>query len=278
MTTYNACYGLFAVLLAAIAAAEAGTYSSDALPADLLDACDAAAPIYGAYDSQIAEGAATLTRLGVFSEREFSGVRIGFCDLAGAGGPVATTSCTRDTILMDDKYRASDQSLTLAATLAHEMKHQLQHQERKSRFGADYCASEQYQTDKPQLEDAADRFGDAVAALLYVGRPIIMRNACANAVSVFLEPDEPLGGASGSERVTIAPMSAYTASIRTTAATFYFYARSAPGDGRQWIWRGHGNKNLRRLDGKTVSLRRSTFSNSSREDGAFEVLFTCPEA
>ena len=95
---------LLAATLVAADNAAAQPNPSDDIPQHVLDECDEQAMSYEGYDQAILAAAEELAALGVFEKNEFRNVRIGFCDLRGVQGPVATTSCARDTILLDQKY------------------------------------------------------------------------------------------------------------------------------------------------------------------------------
>ncbi len=154
-----------------MSAAGAQPLPADDLPQTLLTACDEQAKAVGEFAGPIAAAVNELIEAGVFQREAIEGVRIGFCDLRNADGPVAATSCLDDVILLDAKYEAPSQALVRNATLAHEMKHVLQHREKKAAYGEGYCLSEAYETDKPGLEAEADKFGDeALEILLLQGK------------------------------------------------------------------------------------------------------------
>ncbi len=147
-------------------AAKAEALPADELPQTMLTACDDQAKAVGEFAGPIAAAADDLIAAGIFHREQFIGVRIGFCDLRKANGPVATTSCLDDVILLDAKYKVPSQALARNATLAHEMKHVLQHRENRAAFGAGYCLSDAYEIDKPAMEIEADAFGDDALEIL----------------------------------------------------------------------------------------------------------------
>lgn len=250
--------------------------SSDNISREILDQCDEQALAYEDYDAIIAAAAEGLAALGVFTKSEFRGVKIGFCDLQRVQGPVATTSCARDTILLDTKYANKDESLVLKTTLSHEMKHYFQHRGQKIRFGENYCFSDQYKSDKAWMEEEADAFGDNVAALLFIGRTVEIKNNCPVAVTVYLEDDDPLGPApDGARFIDIAPQSTVTAPGQSRSKFFKFYAQSEPVRGERRFWRNATMAHRRMINGKAYGLKQTTLSNRSRATGPFQMKLSC---
>lgn len=141
--------------------------SANALPKELLAACDAEARAFAWTEDKITDAITTLIQRRVFSADDFNGVKLGFCELRDSGGPAATTSCADNIILFDRSYAGRNQELALVLTMAHEMKHVRQHRRAKAAYGDDYCASARYERDKPALEENADKFGDAIADLFF---------------------------------------------------------------------------------------------------------------
>ncbi|NNE39795.1 MAG: hypothetical protein HKN14_02625 [Marinicaulis sp.] len=243
---------------------------------DILEGCDAQAFDFDDYDLAVKSATTTLMNLGVFSEAEFRGVKIGFCHLRAANGPVATTSCVDDTILLDEKYRDDDQRLVRAATLAHEMKHHLQHAQQRKMYGPGYCNSEHYEKDKTWMETDADKFGDDVAALLFAGRPVEIRNTCEQALSVYLETVTP--GASIQSFFDLLEIPALSNAItphRSTSKYFRVYARSDDDKGERLDWNGAVDSETRDIGGKTYRLKNITMANAARSIGPFVLRLTC---
>lgn len=266
---------LSCVLLAANAAA-ANPLPSEELPQPMLEACEERAAPLGRYDRPIAAAVEALTGMGVFEKAEFRGVKIGFCGLREAGGPVATISCARDIILLDSGYAAKDQSLVMSATLAHEMKHYLQHAAQKQKFGPDYCSSGRYAEDKTWMEEKADAFGDEAAALFFTGRGVEIKNECAAPLSVYLEPEHPMSAIGDSLSLTdVAPQSTVALPGRALSKFFKTYAATGGGDGRQTIRGGARAPDKRIIDGKVYGVSPVTLSNASRTDGPFQLSLSC---
>lgn len=251
---------------------------SDEIPGAFLHACEKVAMQRGAYAPSVAGAADGLSELGVFTKAEFRDVKIGYCDLRSVDGPVATTSCARDIILLDTKYADEDEAFTLKVTLAHEMKHYFQLKEQKSRFGEGYCTSERFKADKAWLETEADTFGDNVIALLVTGRSVEIKNECPASVAVYLEFDKPVGaGGEAGKAIDVAPNSTVAAPGRSVSNLFRLYARSEPHDGRQHFWRDTGQAHIHRIDAKLVGLKRATLSNRERSTGPFQLRLSCSD-
>lgn len=270
--------GLFwgVVSLAGICPAMANPISSDEIPEHVLTECDKRAMPLGDSSRIIATAAEELIAMGVFAEAEFNNVKIGFCDLRRVQGPVATTSCARDTILLDSGYAAKDQSLVLKATLAHEMKHYFQHREQKAAFGESYCASDRYIEDKIWMEEEADKFGDEVAALLFLGRPVEIENECATPVSVYLEADRPKSVKNEPRGFLEAPpQSTVESPERSLSRSFRLYAESALEGDQKQVWRGSAMAHKIILDGRVLELSRITLSNPFRSTGPFLMRLSC---
>ena len=250
--------------------------SSGDIPQYILDECDAQAKLYGGNSEQVLAATEKLVALGVFARADFHDVKIGFCDLKGVRGPVASTSCERDTILLDKKYTNKDQGLVLNATLAHEMKHHFQHTELKNRFGENYCFSDRYIADKSWMEEEADKFSDNVAGLLFVGRPVEIKNGCDAPVSIYLEPDNPIARAPSKVGfIEVGPHSTAETPTRSMSKSFKFYAQSEPNDGRRWVWQGPSKTHKRVISGETYYLRKATLSNRSPSTGPFLLNLSC---
>lgn len=255
--------------------------SADVLPADempqhILEACDARAMPFGAYDQEIAASVEALTDMGVFTTAEFSDVKIGFCDLRTADGPAATTSCTRDIILLDSGYAKGDQSLVRNATLAHEMKHVLQHHAQIETYGESYCSSAQYRADKKWMEAEADAFGDGVAKLFFEGRFVEIRNECANAASVYLEADNPIAASDDPPAFMDIPAhSAMRAQERAASKFFKLYAETKSAPAEKQRWGGPAMAYKRFIGGISYGLQQVTLSNSERSTGPFYLTLAC---
>ncbi len=271
---------VFAVLaLSTAAAAEPPTaepLTADRLPQRLLADCDARAEPFGQYAPPIAAAARALTDLGVFTPREFSGARIGFCELQRAGGPVAAAACGDGVILLDEKYAADDQALPLRATLAHEMKHHLQHRDRRTRHGAAYCTSALYTEEKAALEAEADAFGDTVAELLALGRAVEIVNACGDPVSIYLEADDPVavrGAGAAFQRVPAQGMALLQE--RALSGQVRFYARTTPQSGKAQVWEATTSAQSRFVEGQPVRLKSIRLAVSDRLDSPFRLRLSC---
>lgn len=252
---------------------------SDQIPQQVLIDCDSKAKSYGRYSPPVAAAKNKLIDIGVFSDSEFRNIKIGFCDLAGVEGPVATTSCELDTILLDKKYKRENLSLVLSVTLAHEVKHVLQHQKLKARYGDDFCSSEQYLAEKPSMEAAADNFSDSVAELLFSGRPVEVENSCDAPVAVYLESDDGIIPAVNSrELITVGAHSKIMMPSRAASKYFKFYAQSELHNDRRWVWRGTARASKRLIKGKAYQLRTTKLPSKLREAGPFLLRLTCPQS
>jgi hypothetical protein len=261
--------------LAAPSAAEPLT--ADLLPPDLLSACEADADPSGRYAPPIAASVRALADIGVFAAKEFDGVRIGFCALQAAGGPVATASCADGVILLDEKYARPGESLTLQATLAHEMKHHFQHEDRKARFGQAYCDSARYVADKPALEAEADAFGDAVGELFVRGRAVEIVNACDAPVSIYLEADDPVAVRGAEPRFQqIAAKSSAPAAERAMSGTVRFHARTTAAARPAFVWQDRTSPHSRIVEGRSIRLTERRLSAMGREQGPFRLRLSCP--
>ncbi|MEM6537157.1 MAG: hypothetical protein AAF668_05440 [Pseudomonadota bacterium] len=200
----------------------------------LLMSCDAKAQPYGLYKEKIADAVNSLVELGVFDRRDFGGVAIGYCGFRWAGGPVATTSCPTDIILLDEKYAERGQELSLLATLAHEMRHVQQHRERKSDFDGDYCSSNVYTEERDQLEKEADAFGEAVSSLFVLGRPVEVENKCGVPLKIVLEP-EVHASTANEFLYELTPGAVEQIAYRALSRRFWFAADSdVATDARAW--------------------------------------------
>lgn len=246
------------------------------MPQHILETCDALAMPFGGYDQRIAASVEALTDMGVFTTAEFYDVKIGLCGLRAADGPAATTSCTRDIILLDSGYAKGDQSLVRNATLAHEMKHVFQHRAKKAAYGDDYCDSAQYASDKPWMEKEADAFGDGVAKLFFTGRSVEIRNECANAVSVYLEADNPIAASDDPPVFMDMPAHSTMHTPEKAASKFFkLYAetRSAPAEKQRWG--GPAMAYKRFIGGRSYGLQQVTLSNPERAGGPFYLTLAC---
>lgn len=265
--------------LSAPLAAAAGPLPADKLAPSLLAGCDAEAGAFGRYAPPIASAARALIDLGSFDRGDFSGVRIGFCGLARAGGPVAVASCTDEVILLDDKYARAGQEISLGATLAHEMKHHLQHREKKAAYGAGYCAGPRYADDKPALEAEADAFGDAIAALLLRGRAIEIVNACDVPVRFHLEAENPIAARGAAPVFEHAPpLGSALSAERALSGRIRFYAETASARGRGRFWQDRSGPHARFVEGRLIRLREFSLAPRARETGAFTLRLVCPAA
>lgn len=253
--------------------------TANLLPPRLLADCESAAEPFSRYAPVIAAAAGDLDDLGVFALSEFAGVRAGFCALQAAGGPVATASCADGIILLDEKYARAGEALTLRATLAHEMAHHFQHREKRAAFGAGYCDSPRYAADKPALEAEADAFGDAVAELFVLGRPVEIVNACAAPVLVYLEAADPVA-VRGHEPafLRVDAGAAAPAPERALSGAIRYYAKTAPGAAPAFVWRDAAGPHARFVEGRSVRLKEAQLAAAGRETGAFRLRLTCAEA
>ncbi len=251
---------------------------ADALPASLLEHCDQQAKPFERYARTIGAAASALVDMGVFAEADFRGVKIGFCGLRGAQGPVATTACASDTILLDHKYDHPGQTLTLLATLSHEMKHYFQHRDRKAEFGANYCDSARYNADKPWMEAEADAFGDAVAELFVLGRVVEIVNDCPSPLSIVVEPDRPASaGGDALGFLEIAPHDTAHWTVNALSKHVRFYAETDIG-GEKKIWRGETRANMRFVDGRSYRLTRISLGNQQASKVPFQLRLSSQAA
>ena len=242
----------------------------------MLETCDAHAKPVGDYDKAVQSAVDGLIALGVFTEAEFADVKIGFCDLRSAGGPVATASCSESTILIDRKYAAASERLVLISTLAHEMAHQLQFQSRKFLSGESYCFSEAYGAEKQQMEAEAAALGDAVVALAFVGRPIEIDNACPSAIEVYLDGEHvSFDSANPPKVVTVPANSTVSAGASSTSKFVNVYAASNHADGRRWAWGDMGSGGERIINGERRRLTRHALVNRERASGPFVLELNC---
>lgn len=254
---------------------------ADALPANempqqILEACDARAMPFGAYDQKIAASVEALTDMGVFETSEFYDVKVGFCDLRSADGPAATTSCASDIILLDSGYAKRDQSLVRNATLAHEVKHVFQHRAQRAAYGDGYCDSSQYASDKAWMEKEADAFGDGVAELFFTGRAVEVRNECANAVSVYLEADNPIAASDDPPAFMEIPAhSAMRVQERAASKFFKLYAETKSASAKKQRWGGPAMAYKRFIGGKSFGLQQVTLNSFERSAGPFYLTLDC---
>lgn len=250
--------------------------TADQLAPALLADCDARTEPFGRLAAPIAAAATALIDLGVFGRRDFQAAQIGFCDLQGAGGPVAATSCGDGAILLDAKFAGADQALNLRATLAHEMTHHRQHRQAKARHGDTYCSSARYQADKPALEAEADAVGDKVAELFLLGRAVELVNGCDEALSVYLEADDPVairGAAPAFESVPA--QSAAMSAERGLSRRFRFYAQTTPQDGPPKISGDRQGAQTRVVEGRQIRLTETLLPAPDRVDRPFRLRLTC---
>jgi hypothetical protein len=265
-----------AALLALAPPAAAEPLTADLLPPALLADCEAKADAFGRYAPAIAGSVRALGDLGVFAAKEFEDVRIGYCPLQAAGGPVATASCADGVILLDEKYARADQALVLHSTLAHEMKHHFQHRAKKAQFGAVYCESARYAADKPALEAAADAFGEAVSELFTLGRVVEIVNACDAPVMIYLEPDDSVairGAAPAFQR--IAPKSSAIAPERALSGIVRFHARTTAEAVPAYVWQDPTGAQARFVEGRHIRLKEMRLFAANRENGPFRLRLTC---
>lgn len=259
----------------------AGASTAAPIPAqnlapEVLEQCDASAEKFRSFHPAIKSSARTLIDLGAFTEAEFRNVKIGYCGLRTANGPVATTSCRNDIILLDENYRLDNQRLVMTATLAHEMKHYLQHAQQRTRYGPGYCESEHYEKDKRWMEIDADKFGDEVAALLFAGRPVEIRNRCSSPLSLYLETATPRAAIqSFFDFLEVPPLSNAVTPHRSTSKFFKVYARSENADGNRVILRDTSESETRDIGGKTYRLKNITMASKARSSGPFVLRLTC---
>mgnify|MGYP001172364222 CR=1 FL=1 len=263
------------VFLAAHAPAGAEPMIADELPQSLLAACDARAAPFGAYAAPIARSVAALDAMGVFRKDEFSPVRIGFCDLVAAGGPVAAASCASDIILLDAKYAAEKEALVLNATLAHEMKHHLQHRALRASHGDDYCESPRYAAGKAAMEEEADAFGDAVGELFVLGREIEIVNRCADPLAIYLEADDPATAPQEPAFDLVAPQSSARSGVRARSSRVFYYAETRPAAGAPRRFDNSSSPHRRFIDGRSVRLKPARLASAGREAGPFLLDLSC---
>lgn len=268
--------GVISAVMVGTPAAALEQFPSDEIPQDFLDACDARAMPFDAYDPVISDAVNALIDMGVFSQEEFQPVTIGFCDLRSVQGPVATASCARNSILLDSRYAEKDKNLVLQATLAHEMKHHLQHKAQKAEHGDGYCSSARYLDDKSWMEEEADAFGDEVAALFFVGRPVEIINECAGPASFYLEADNPVSTNGDAPTFTDIPArSTILSTERAVSKYFKLYAKATIDSDRQKTWGDAGMADRRRIDGDIYGLKNVSLGNPSRSKGPFQLRLAC---
>lgn len=268
-----------AAILALAPPAAAEPLTADLLPPALLAGCEAKAAAFGRYAPAIAGSVRALSDLGVFAAKEFEGVRIGYCPLQAAGGPVATASCADGVILLDEKYARAEEALVLHSTLAHEMKHHFQHRAKKAQFGAGYCESARYAADKPALEAAADAFGEAVAELFVLGRSVEVVNVCAAPVLVYLEAADPVavrGRAPAFLRIKAG--AAGMAPERALSGAIRYFARTAPGARPSFVWQNQAGPHSRIVEERPIRLKDARLRAAERETGPFRLRLTCARA
>ena len=262
--------------LAPLSPAAANPMPSSEIAQDVLAACEARAEPFGGDDRTINEAAMALIDMGVFNATDFSDVKIGFCGLRAARGPVATTSCASDTILLDAGYAVDDEKLALKATLAHEMQHYFQHREQKAKFGDGYCESARYQADKAWMEAEADAFGDDVAALFFLGRATEITNDCPVPARVYLEADMPRAARDEFPGfVEVAANATAAAPERALSKFFRLYAEATPDEGRKRVWGGSAMSDKRAIDGKIYGLTPVALEAPSRSTGPFQLTLSC---
>jgi len=263
------------VFRAAAAPAAAEPMTAAELPQSLLAECDARAAPFGAYAPPIARSVAALEAMGVFRKEEFSPVRIGFCDLAAAGGPVAAAACASDIILLDTKYAAAKEALVLNATLAHEMKHHLQHRALRASHGDDYCESPRYAAGKAAMEEEADAFGDAVGELFLLGREIEIVNGCADPIAIYLEADDPAISPQEPAFEILAPHSSARSAAHALTSRVYYYAETRPASGPARRFENAASPHRRFIDGRSVRLKTARLASAARESGPFLLELSC---
>lgn len=252
---------------------------ADALPPTLLAQCDANTATIESASPAILNSVAALEGMGVLNRADFDDMKIGFCPLVEAGGPVATTACASDIILLDEKYAQADQSFVLNATLAHEMKHLFQHRARRTRYGASYCASARYAAEKPQLEIEADAFGDAASALFSQGRSIEIVNGCAAPLAIHVEPADPVEIADAAPALSvIAPQQRKELDVRALSSNALFYARTQPASGPAHVFERKSGPHLRFIEGRAYRLREARLASAGRLEGPFRLRLSCPPA
>jgi hypothetical protein len=269
---------LCAIAALSPALAVAAPLTANELPQSLLAACESRAAALSRAEAPIVAAARDLIAMGVFREADFDGVGIGFCGLKAAGGPAATANCANDSILADEGFASDDQRLPLVAVLAHEMRHHQQHQERKAAGGEGYCESAAYAAEKPELEAEADAFGDAVAALFFVGRDVEIVNDCKVDIALYVEADEALAPAGPARFTAVAALSRESLALKALSGEVRFYAQSQPRDGVRYVWRGPNRTDLRFIGGKPYALKRATLQASSPTEGPFRLRLSCPGA
>ena len=251
--------------------------ASDFISQSVLNDCDAQARPSDLYEQRVRDAVDGLIDIGAFAQDDFHDVKIGFCKLRQENGPVATTNCVNDTILMDVKYNRDGQQFAMKATLAHEMKHYFQHREQKSRLGAAYCDSQQYESDKPWMEAAADQFGDQIGELLFLRRPIEIENSCASPVPVYLDEYSVTYNETGPhDFISVPPNSVILAPATSGSKDIKFYAETEINGDQFRLWHDPLLADKRIIDGKRIGLKNYTLSNASRTTGPFKLSLSCP--
>lgn len=271
----------FILAIVLIFAVSVPAHSEDRLPSaflsqSVLEECDRRAKGVGHYPEAIRAAIDGLIDIGAFTDEDFHDVKIGFCSLRREKGPVATTSCAHDTILFDTNYTIADQSLPLQVTLAHEMKHYFQHRQQKAQLGNNYCASNQYVSDKSWMEEEADQFGDDLAGLLFVGRPIEIENTCDVPVQVYLDEFSVQRDVSaGGPFISAPPNTTVEASASSRSRHMKFYARAETNNNSPLVWQDRLLADTRIIEGKRVGLKDVILTNRSRTDGPFVLSLSC---
>jgi hypothetical protein len=174
-------------------------------------------------------------------------------------------------------YAAGDKRLALVAALAHEMQHHRQHKERKAAHGPGYCASPAYAAEKPQLEEEADSFGDAVAALFFVGRDVEVVNECAAPAAVYVEADEALTAPGAPAFTDVAALSRARLALKAVSGRVRYYAETAPEGGVRSVWRGADKADLRFIAGRPYALRRARLPAAAPTQGPFRLRLCADE-
>ncbi len=256
------------------AADSSGPMPSSALDQAMLAECEGHASAYGEYHHEVQSTIEALDRLGVFAPEEFQSVKIGFCDLRRHGGPVATTSCDKDAILLDEKYEDESSRFAMMSTLAHEMKHVLQHAENKRRYGDAYCSSEQYVKDKDSLERDADAFSVEVEKIAFLGRPVEIENTCPTAVEVYIDGESVRFHESNSDQfTTVLPNSKISANVMSTSKSIQYFAATTLANGGRRYWRGGGEERI--IDGVRQQLAPIELESRVRASGSFILRVHC---
>lgn len=236
------------------------------------------------YDA-LNDALADLASLDIVDNGAVAGMRAAFCPLKVQGGPLATTACAGEIILLDSGLAAADQRFALAVTLAHEITHVTQIRTAKAAQPGGYCNAGAFDRDAPGFEAEADRVSAQVRDLFVLGRAVDIHNQCTVPVRVFLELDHPQTGASGSvETLVLAPQSTARASSRALSRWVRFYASTDPANppatsraADKKIWQSRSRRYARFLEGRIYRFMREALPAAAPTTGPFLLTLSCTD-